>query len=403
MQKKTKQVLPDNEQNLDPHQTAANLLSALIIEVEKNYSDFIGDMPINTTDAYVLIKQSSDLIKSLLLWMVAHQLVELKDRYKADLENGVKKRIPKPSRKERVTERVCRGLQKLILKDKWMMTERDFGRLVQFYINHFFLTQWNDITPVDCLIEKGKQILKNKPASPIMRQAFNSLKTPGEGYMLAAFSKRNQKITQLLEPAADLPFDTQDVLGRYLSGVYQSFSPSQQMHWKTYWASCLKEGTKNCTEENWLRQVTASIENISIPVLQQTLLEALTICKNRLFEIHASPDYFFVYLNKPNLRIFKAMLWSCPVEGHPHYLKELEAYILMALKKKPGLGPVSLTSAAAGIRAISRLPLWDRKFRLALMEEQIKDPDIVKMLAKHLATKGTKPDTHAYNRQEGVL
>ncbi len=386
MQKRNRQALEKDPVADDPHQRAIQLMDGLISEAEKQEQAYYGEVPVSTLAAYGPVKQSEDLIKNLLLWIVVNRLVELKERYQPNPAIDLKKRKTHPSKKDRIEEGVCRNLQKLLLRDKWRMTERDFYRLVQYYINHFKTTDWNDITPVHELIEKGKQVLKIKPASALMRQALESLKVPEEAFVVPANSKRNQKISRLLEPREDFPVDTQDELGRHLTGFYQGLPDSEKKLWKTYWSLCLKEGLKAAPGEKWLMQVKEVLNDISKKKVQQTLLEVLPVCIQRLEDIHANPDFFLLYLNKPNLCILKAMLWtSCPTNGNAEYLKVLEAYILWAFKKKPGVGPISLASATAGLWVLSRLPQCDKSLLILRIKAKFQDSTILKIIDKMLS------------------
>lgn len=375
------------------------LLDRLIDETTPKLEAGYGDAPITGCETYDQIKKLDKTDKAALLWMVAKKLSKMSRPQSGSIM--FYKYLPGSERPDRaiVEECVFKTLQKLLLKEKWFMAEADFTELVQFYNEQFDKTQWYSGHPSNELVQRAAYIVDGKPPSSIMKATLSSLQVQEHLGTYNDVKRRNQKIQNLLDCNKGLPVDKHDFLGVLILSYYDSLSDERQEQWAVLLRRCFTEGSKGAPTVKWIQRVQEVRDEMK-EELETCMVEWIGSCENRIREIHKQDDFAVHYLRDANLAIFKGLLWCCPTAGSPQMQQKIAEYVLIAYKKKPGVGPISMATGTAGLWNLSQLPVKEGIPRLLAVRNKISHNTILKSIDKLLREASEKNNLHPQEMEE---
>jgi hypothetical protein len=375
------------------------LYERLTIEILEYKEIYYGDPPIIGSISWNSIRELEANQKLELLRIAASDCAMLKAKYNLDNIYYASNLNEQNRKKIKIIFSTGASLQKLLLKEKWDMNEADFCAFVDFCNEHFDKTTWYDAYPHDALIRRAKIVSNGLAPSEKLMISIESLRIADENCIYAEHRKLNQKINILLDGRDGLPVNKHDFLGEAILNYCNNLPEERKETWSALVRLCLAEGTKGAPTAKWLKD----IEPIKIKIkeeLQRCMLEWLGICENRIREIHKEDDHLFNFLRDNNIAIFKGLLWCCPTEESPQLQQAIANYVLIAYKKKPGVGPISMATGTAGLWNLSRLPVKEGIPRLLAIRNKVSNNTILKSIDKLLREASEKNNLHPQEMEE---
>lgn len=403
MLKKILGILSGNKSTPVPEPEKADYLSQLlhnlVKEVELQSGAYYSDAPVAACETYKIIKALDEGQKIAMLWLVAKTLAGIvkKESKFADILNYV--REGERPQTERITEAVCKTLQKLMLREKWPMQEEEYERLVFFYNENFDKGQWYGGHPANELIQRAAVILGGKPPSQGMRIALRSLVVEEGAYTYNEIKKRNQKIQLLLDGGTGIPVDRNDLLGEAVLDYCSRLPEERHQQWAALLNRCAAEGNKGAPTAKWLKESEPLLLAMQ-EELQACMMAWIALCENRIREIHKEAGYAVNYLRDANIAILKGLLWCCPSAGSSQLQQRITEYVLIAYKKKTGVGSVSMATGTAGLWNLSRLPVKEGIPRLLAVRNKVSNNTILKSIDKLLREAAEKHQLHPQEMEE---
>jgi len=376
-----------NGESLNPESSTdsglSKILDKLIKEVAVPGHSWYSDAPVADCESFKEVKALDADQKAEFIWLVAKTLYRVskeEPKYVA-VVNYFKE--AHQSESAIITKAVCKTLQKLLLKDKYPMTEAVFCDLVLYYNNHFDIASWYSGHPVNELLYRARLILNGLPPSEKMRSALLSMIINEDGYINKEVKKRNQKIQMLLDGGLGLAVDKNDFLGLRIIQYYESLPDEKKSQWEALVKVCYSEGGKSAPSTKWLKEIKHLKEGM-IDELSSCLMEWISLCHSKLQEIHKQGGYEINYLRDANIAIFKGFLWCCPTPGSLPLQQAVADYVLLAYKKKSGVGSISVATGTAGLWNLSQLPVKEGIPRLLAVRNKVSNNIILKSIDKLL-------------------
>lgn len=375
------------------------LLADLIKEIGLKGGSFYGEAPVAACESYNKIKLLDESQKLQLLWLTAKTLLKT-GKAETDFV-GIVNYIRNGQRNEDalMAEYVCKTLQKLLLREKWLMHEDEFSNLILFYNQNFDKRLWYGNHPATELVQKAAKMLNGKPPSPVMTKALLSLMVENTEYLNKEIKKRNQKIQFLIDGGNGLPVDKNDFLGTSIIKHCEMLQDERKEQWSKILGLCLGEGSKGAPSSKWIKEMQSHQTDLQEEI-KTCMLKWLGICENRIREIHKEDDYRVNYLRDANIAIFKGLLWCCPTAESPQLQQAIANYVLIAYKKKPGVGPISMATGTAGLWNLSRLPVKEGIPRLLAIRNKVSNNTILKSIDKLLREASERNNLHPQEMEE---
>lgn len=383
----------------EPSSLTTRLFQQLIKEVRVDEYAWYNDVPVADCPCYKEIKELNETRKTEMIWIAAITLNKVSKESPAFVSIQNYFREAERPLSAKVTEAVCKTLQKLLLREKWVMAEADFCKLVTYYNEHFEKGEWYSGHPANELVKKAGYMLEGKAPDTAMRMALQSLMVEESPYINNEIKKRNQKIQILLDGGTGLPVDKHDILGLAMLTYCENLPESRKLHWANLLTLCLSEGLKGAPSGKWLKEIKPLQQELKTE-LTDCMLTWLNLCQNRLREIHKQDGYTVNYLRDANVSILKGLFWCCPSEGSVFLQQAITDYVTLAYKKKTGVGPLSMATGTAGLWNLSQLPVKEGIPRLLAVRNRISNNTILKSIDKLLREAAEKNNLHPQEMEE---
>ena len=384
-----KQPTEGRSDKINTYKEYENILDELINEaVEKTEYSFLP--AVNTLDSFKSLKKNNSTdIKGLLFYAVERA------RFLRASSEGMSWNA------KHKTERwfaMIKVIGQLLRTDVSLDTE-ELSSILDSLNECRDDTDWRVNTPYKVILERIEKLINLEGLTPIIKKMLESSRIKGDEYISAEHKKINERINFLLQGTPELAFNKHDKFGELLNQYIITLDEETRKRWIKFFNFCIEAGDKSAASKKWLAQAKKNLEELGEQEVSLKLTGWLIHLRDLIREIHKKGGYRVNYLRDENHKLLKGLIFCSGLINDSQLSNALDDYAAIALKKMPGVGPVSGKTGIACMHAFSMLPFKEGISRLVKFKLKITNNTHLKTINKIISEIAEK---HGYT-EDGIM
>lgn len=201
----------------------------------------------------------------------------------------------------------------------------------------------------------------------------------------AEFRTINERIEYLLNGSPEISIDVSDVLGKEMAKFLVTIQKQKESDvFRDLINHFIQTEGKSIPSDKWLKEFRIFLNALGKDVLVTIFQDWLNICIGKLEYIHKTDSDNVFYLSEVNHTFIKSLIWASSQINDPDLNNTIDNYGLIAFKKFPGHGSLSVRTGNACLYCFSILPFKDGISRLTKFKMKIKYPSVHKQIEKYI-------------------
>lgn len=383
---------PKNTKQTQEEKLKNALLKEILDEAIQKSPEY-GVSALSDLKSYAKVKSvSTNELKELLFsaWSLLLEYNKAYQKPRHYLDNRFKK------------EQILSLLLNALFKREIGLSTDELTQLLEQGINEIGPDLFIRNLPHSSLLSRLEDSIKIHGCNHRLKKVLEALLTNEDEYTPYGINTRlNDYINYLISGAPILRIDEGDPFGKSMAESIRNLkSDSLRESWQEFIQHCASAENKANPSGKWIKECMEYINRIGGTSLGSAMEEWLSICCEMLRQIHREAKYEFKYLKDINHTILKGLIWSAGLLNQAIITSKLEEYGLLAFKKLPSVGAVSVRTGNACLYALSILPYTEGISRLSKFKTKIKYPSVIKQVEKYILAVAEKEGYSADELEE---